>query len=105
MPKFLVTYHGGAAPTPESMPAMMAAFEQWYGANQALIVDGGAPVMTVGQVSTGTPEPQAAVGGYSILKGSEDDVKTALQAHPFVARGGTLQINVVLDPAQIAQQG
>ena len=105
MPKFLITYHGGAAPTPESIPAMMAAFEEWYGAHRALVVDGGGPVMAAGQVSAGTPEPQAAVGGFSILEGSEAEVKAALQAHPFVCRGGTLQLNLVIDPTQLAPQG
>jgi hypothetical protein len=104
MTKFLVTYHGGPAPTPESMPAMMAAFEDWTTNHKAVIVDGGAPVRPASQVATGETEPLASIGGYSVLEGSEADVRAALQAHPFVARGGTLQLNVALDPSQPAQQ-
>jgi hypothetical protein len=104
MTKFLVTYHGGPAPTPESMPAMMAAFEDWTTQHKAVIVDGGAPVMPAGQVATGDAGPLASIGGYSILEGSEAEVQAALQAHPFVARGGTLQLNVTLDPSQLAKQ-
>jgi hypothetical protein len=104
MTKFLVTYHGGPAPTPESMPAMMAAFEDWTTQHKAVIVDGGAPVMPAGQVATGDAEPLASIGGYSILEGSEADVQAALQAHPFVARGGTLQLNAALDPSELAKQ-
>ena len=105
MPKFLVTYHGGSAPTPETMPAMMQAFGEWMTAHQGVIVDGGAPVMPAGQVATGTPEAQVAIGGFSVLEGDEAAVKAALEAHPFVARGGTLQLNLAIDPAQLAQQG
>lgn len=83
---------------------MMSAFGEWMTNHDRVIVDGGAPVMPAGQVATGATEPLASIGGYSILEGSEADVQAALQAHPFVARGGTLQLNAVLDPAQLAQQ-
>jgi hypothetical protein len=81
---------------------MIAAFEAWSTAHAAVIVDGGAPCMPAGQVANGEAAPMAAIGGFSILDGSEDDVKAALAAHPFVARGGTLQLNLAIDPSQLA---
>jgi hypothetical protein len=53
-------------------------------------------------VSSSDPEPTAAFGGYSILQGSLDEVRSALATHPFVTRGGTLQLNETVDPAALA---
>jgi hypothetical protein len=43
----------------------------------------------------------AAIGGYSILEGSLAEVQAALATHPFVTRGGTLQLNETVDPAAL----
>lgn len=98
MPKYVVTYHGSGSPAPEEMQEAMAAFGVWLGANQALVTDAGAPCRPVDQVASGTPEPMAAIGGYSILEGSLEDVLAALSTHPFVGRGGTLQLNEAVTP-------
>jgi hypothetical protein len=51
----------------------------------------------VGQVSEGTPTDAVDVGGYSIIEApSLEAAETILRSHPFVGRGGTLQVNEVL---------
>jgi len=93
MPKYVVTYHGPGSPKPDEMQEAMAAFGAWLAANGSVVTDPGAPCRPVDQVASGTPEPMAAIGGYSILDGSLEDVLSALSTHPFVVRGGTLQLN------------
>jgi hypothetical protein len=95
MKKFLVTYHaGGPPPTdPEMAKQMKAAFGAWLAEAGSMVVDPGAPVHAVGQVAKATPSSAVEIGGYSVLQAeSVDAVKAVLAKHPFVARGGTLQI-------------
>jgi hypothetical protein len=100
MAKYLVTYHGGgmpANPDPEMMKQVKAAFVAWVTQAGKVVVDPGAPVRTVTRVSKGAPAPQAEIGGYSILQGdSLEAVQAVLEKHPFVGRGGTLQVSEIL---------
>jgi hypothetical protein len=98
MARFLVTYHGSGMPDdPELMEQAKAAFGQWVGEAGNAIVDPGAPLQMVRQVATGQPEPAAEIGGYSIIEAADADAAAAvLRSHPYVARGGTLQVNQVL---------
>lgn len=42
-------------------------------------------------------EPAPAIAGYSILEADSAEALTELlRSHPFIARGGTLQINQAL---------
>jgi hypothetical protein len=95
MSKFLVTYHGGSMPeNPEQMEAVKAAFGQWLGEAGSAVVDPGSPVRPVTQVASGTATDQAEIGGYSIIEADSVGAATkVLSTHPFVARGGTLQVN------------
>jgi hypothetical protein len=95
MAKFLVTYHGAAMPNdPEVMAAARAAFGQWLSEAGSAVVDPGEPLTMVAQVADGNPSPAVALGGYSIVEApSVDAVVALLKGHPFVARGGTLQVN------------
>ena len=97
MPKFLVTYHGGgmpANPDPEMMKQVRAAFGAWLTEAGSAVVDPGAPVRTVAQVAKGAPVAQVEIGGYSILQAASiDAAKAILAKHPFVGRGGTLQVS------------
>lgn len=95
MAKFLVTYHGGQMPAdPEQAAQMRAAFGEWVGRTGRAIVDPGAPLRSGAQVARGTPLPKAEIGGYSVIEApSPEDAVTLLESHPFVARGGTLQIH------------
>lgn len=97
MARYLVTYHGGEMPTdPAAMELVKAAFGAWLGEAGSAVVDPGAPVRRVGHVSNGNTA-SAEVGGYTILEvASLADAEAVLRTHPFVARGGALQINEVL---------
>jgi len=98
MARFLVTYHGQGMPDdPELMEQARTAFVEWVGQAGDAIVDPGAPLMMVTQVSSGSPEDAVEIGGYSIIEA--DDVNAAaaiLESHPYVGRGGTLQVNEIL---------
>lgn len=98
MTRFLVTYHGSGMPAdPELMEQAKAAFLAWVGEAGDAIVDPGAPIQMVRQVASGDPEAPAEIGGYSIIEADDADAAAAvLQTHPYVARGGTLQVNQVL---------
>ena len=95
MAKFLVTYHGGGMPhDPELVAQAKAAFQQWLSEQGDAVVDPGDPVNMVAQVSNGTPTSPVEIGGYSIIEApTKDDAVKLLQNHPFVKRGGTLQLN------------
>jgi hypothetical protein len=96
--KYLVTYHGSGMPAdPAMMEQAKAAFGQWLQAAGSAVLDPGAPVHMVGQVSEGMPTDAVDVGGYSIIEApSLEAAETILRSHPFVGRGGTLQVNEVL---------
>lgn len=94
MAKFLVTYHGAGHPDPAEMESARKDFMAWLGNAGSAVADPGAPVGFAGQVSTGEPSPVSDIIGYSIMEGdSVEAMKELLASHPFVARGGTLQIN------------
>jgi hypothetical protein len=97
MAKYLVTYHGSAAPSdPAMMDQVKAAFGQWLQEAGSAVVDPGAPVRMVKQVAKGAPSDAVDIGGYSIIEApSLEAVERILQTHPFVGRGGTLQVNEV----------
>lgn len=99
MTRYLVTYHGSGMPTdPAVMEQAKAAFEAWVGEAGDAVVDPGAPVHMVSQVATGNPTEPVEIGGYSIIEAASVDAAAAvLQGHPYVARGGTLQVNQVLE--------
>jgi hypothetical protein len=99
MSRFLVTYHGSGMPDdPELMEQAKAAFVAWVQEAGDAIVDPGAPLHMVAQVSAGTAESPIEVGGYSIIQADSPDAAAAvLKSHPYVARGGTLQVNQVIE--------
>lgn len=99
MPKYLVTYHGGPGmPTdPDAARQMMEAFQGWAGGVGRLLVDPGAPIgpaRTVTASGSTDGQQEAAIGGYSILEAEDLEGAVALvESHPFLQRGGTLQVN------------
>lgn len=102
MTKFLVTYHGGGAPTPEQAQEVMAAFMAWASATGEALVDPGAPLgpaktVTAGSVADGPADGPA--NGYSIIEAADLDSAVALvKGHPFVGRGGSLQVSTAALP-------
>jgi hypothetical protein len=98
MARYLVTYHGSAPPAdPAAADAVKAAFGQWLQEAGSAVVDPGAPVHLVTQVANGTPAGAVDIGGYSIVEApSLEAAQRILRTHPFVGRGGTLQVNEVI---------
>jgi hypothetical protein len=94
MAKFLVTYHGGGAPNSDQIEAAQAAFGKWLSETGKSVSDPGTPLAMVAQVANGIPAAKSEIGGYSIIEAESVDAAVALlRKHPFVARGGTLQVN------------
>ncbi|MGA7087388.1 MAG: hypothetical protein WB116_03770 [Candidatus Dormiibacterota bacterium] len=103
MPKYLVTYHdGGEMPTdPEANAQMMNAFGAWATGVGSALVDPGAPLSHAKTVSaTGVKDGQdrAKIGGYTLLEADDlDHAVSLVQGHPFLARGGNLQVSEAVD--------
>lgn len=98
MTKYLITYHGSEMPNdPAVLEQARAAFGSWVQNAGKAIIDPGAPTRMVEQISnTGSPNA-VDVGGYSILEASsKEEAVRILRSHPFIARGGTLQINEII---------
>ena len=99
MSRFLVTYHGSGMPDdPALMEQAKAAFGNWLAGAGDAIVDPGAPVHMVTQVATEGGTEAVQIGGYSIIQAdSVEEARAVLSSHPYVGRGGTLQVNQILD--------
>lgn len=103
MPTYLVTYHGGGEMpnAPEARQQMMAAFGAWAAGVGSAMIDPGAPLGAAKTVSgRGVADGQAAasVSGYTLLRADNLDAAVELvQAHPFVGRGGSLQVSEAAD--------
>jgi hypothetical protein len=103
MTKFLVTYHGGGMPADEEgRQQAMAAFGAWVAQVGQALVDPGAPLGPAAVVSSDGTRSGAAdgpSGGYSVLEAENLDAAVALvRDHPFVARGGSLQVTEAVSP-------
>jgi hypothetical protein len=103
MPRFLVTYHGSEMPhDPESMASARAAFMQWATAKGDALVDPGAPIQASKTVSSsGTADGPATgpMSGWSVIEADDAESAAGLLAdHPFLGRGGILQVS---EPAEI----
>ena len=98
MAKYLVTYHGAQPPSdPAVMEQAKAAFGQWLQEAGRAVVDPGAPTHLVTRVSKDNPASAVEIGGYSIIEASSlDEAVKVLHSHPFVGRGGTLQVNEII---------
>jgi hypothetical protein len=104
MATFLITYHGGGG-MPESSEAreqMMAAFQAWATSVGNAMIDPGSPLgprrtVTSNGVSDAPADP--TLGGYTLLSANSlDDAVKAVMDHPFVGRGGTLQVSQAVTP-------
>jgi len=84
---------------PALMEEAKAAFGTWVAETGEAIVDPGAPVSMAARVASSEGATEAAqIGGYSIIQAdSLDRAVAVLLSHPYVARGGTLQVNQILD--------
>jgi len=103
MPTFLVTYHGSGMPEgEEARQQAMADFGAWVGKTGEALADPGAPLGPAMTVSAGGARPGDAkgrAGGYSVLRADDMDAAVALvRDHPFVKRGGSLQVTEAVSP-------
>jgi hypothetical protein len=103
MPRFLITYHGAGMPEgDDAQRQAMADFMAWTQRVAGALVDPGAPlgpskVVSSDAVSDGSAEGPAA--GYSILDAPDLDAAADLvRDHPFVGRGGSLQVSQAMTP-------
>ena len=99
MPTYLITYHGGPGmPTdPAAAKQMLAAFQGWVAEVGDAMRDPGAPLAaakTVSADSVADGQAVAAISGYTVLEaGSLDEAVRLVESHPFLTRGGSLQVS------------
>ena len=103
MPSFLVTYHGGGMPDDEEgRQQAMAAFGAWVGKMGDALTDPGAPLgpsMTVSSDRVREGDAEGRVAGYSVIRADDMDAAVDLvRDHPFVSRGGSLQVTEAVAP-------
>jgi hypothetical protein len=98
MSKYLITYHGSKMPNdPAVMEQAKIAFGKWLQEAGKSVLDPGTPIRLVTQVTNGMPPDPVEIGGYSIIEAaSADEAVKILTSHPFVSRGGTLQVNEMM---------
>jgi hypothetical protein len=76
------------------MEQIRAAFGQWLAEAGKAVTDPGAPLRPGTQLSNGAATPQVMIGGYTIIEAANlDEAVDILRSHPFVGRGGTLQVD------------
>lgn len=102
MPRFLITYHASEMPhDPESMAQAREAFMRWAGKTGSALVDPGAPVRSALTVSgSGTHEGPAdgPFNGWSVIEAADAETAVGmLSDHPFIGRGGVLQVSTPVD--------
>ncbi len=102
MAKYVFTYSGGG-PMPEDQAARdasMAAWEGWFGAMGAAVVDGGNPfgastTVTAGGVAEGS---SSGVNGYSIVTAADLGAASEMaKGCPMLAFGGTVEVHEVFE--------
>lgn len=98
MARYLVTYHGSAmSHEPEVMAQARQAFMEWAQKTGSALADPGAPVASMTTISNaGTTDGPAdgALQGWSVVDAESPEACAAILAdHPFISRGGQLQIN------------
>jgi hypothetical protein len=99
MPIYLVTYHGGPGlpSDPAAVQQMVSAFQTWGAEVGPAMRDPGAPLGPAKTVSAGSVtdgQTEAPIGGYTLLETeSLEEAARLLQTHPFVGRGGALQVS------------
>jgi hypothetical protein len=103
MPKYLITYHGGEGmpADPEAAQQAMAAFQGWAQGVGSALLDPGAPLSAAKTVSADAVvdgQEAGSVGGYTLIEaGSLDEAVELVQGHPFLTRGGSLQVSEAVD--------
>ena len=103
MARFLVTYHGSEmSHEPEAMALAREAFMVWAAKTGEQLVEPGSPVasmVTITATGRQAGPAEGPVNGWSVIEAADADAVLDLLAdHPFLGRGGALQVN---EPAGI----
>jgi hypothetical protein len=104
MPTYLITYHGGPGmPTdPDAIEQMLAAFQAWVAETGEAMRDPGAPLggaKTVSVDSETDGQAAAGISGYTLIDAASlDDAVELVRGHPFLTRGGSLQVSESISP-------
>ena len=76
---------------------MLAAFQAWVADTSDAMRDPGAPLAgakTVSSDSVTDGQAESAVSGYTVIEAQNLDKAVELvRSHPFLTRGGTLQVS------------
>jgi hypothetical protein len=91
MANFLLTYHGGGMPeTKEEQDQVMQAWNDWFAAIGAAVVDGGNPISQSKAISPdgSVMDATSAPTGYSILQAESLDAAVELAKGCPVLHGG-----------------
>ncbi|MFI5262046.1 MAG: hypothetical protein ACHQZR_05795, partial [Candidatus Limnocylindrales bacterium] len=92
MARYLITYHGPGMPhDPAAIGQAREAFLAWAQRAGPALVDPGSPIAA--RRTVGGPAEGPVLGWSVIEAASAQDVADLLADHPFVSRGGSLQIN------------
>jgi hypothetical protein len=95
MTRFLITYHGMPYPAREVIEPLRRALREWTEKSLgSALVDFGTPLLLGGQLSDGQAADAVQIDGYTIIEARDlADARALLADHPYLARGGTIQIN------------
>jgi hypothetical protein len=93
---------GGPPASAEAREQMMAAFQAWAASAGGNMTDPGAPLGPSKVVTSDNVTDGAAggnLGGYTVISAdSLDDAVSVVKGHPFLSRGGTLQVSQAVSP-------
>jgi hypothetical protein len=89
-------------PDPETMAKAREAFMAWAAKTGAALVDPGAPVGSTSTVAGAglvrDAHSDLPFNGWSVIEAPDaESVAQMLSDHPFIGRGGTLQINAPVE--------
>jgi len=98
MAKFLITYYAGDMDSdPESIASARRAFVRWVEQAGPALAEVGSPVrsaITIGADIARDAVDRQPMMGWSVIEATDSDAAIRLmQDHPFISRGGTLQIS------------
>ena len=98
MARFLITYHAGdMSHDRESIAEARQAFTEWATKTGPALADFGAPVRSTTTISSGGIHDGASAWpfmGWSVIEAEDGDTALRmLQDHPFLSRGGILQLS------------
>ena len=98
MARVLITYPGAGMPhDPDAMAQAKQAFAEWAAKAGSALVEPGAPIRSsktlseAGMIDGDASDP---ITGWSVVEASDPEkVAELLRDHPFISRGGILQIS------------